>query len=169
MKLYRLHAFAGLLAFLLIATFWLGTAATELSGSATAIAWMKSAILSGMFVLIPALVATGASGFSLGRGMRLPAVIAKKRRMPFIAGNGLLILLPSAIFLAAKAEGGAFDLAFYLVQGLELVAGATNLVLIGLNIRDGVAISRRRGSASASKTGFGKVCHGFPSNNLRQG
>ncbi|WP_202314306.1 MULTISPECIES: hypothetical protein [unclassified Mesorhizobium] len=152
MKLHHLHALAGMLAFFLIATFWLGTAATELSGSTAAIAWVKSAILSGMVVLIPALVATGASGFSLGRGMRLPAVVAKKRRMPFIAGNGLLILLPSAIFLATKAEAGAFDTAFYLVQGLELVAGATNLVLIGLNIRDGLAISRRRhASAPRSK------------------
>src|SRR5690242_6124237 len=100
MKSHRLHASAGLLAFVLIATFWVSTAATELFGSPAAIAWVKSTIVSGMFVLVPALAATGASGFALGRGMRLPAVAAKKRRMPFIAGNGLLILLPSAIFLA---------------------------------------------------------------------
>lgn len=150
MKSHHLHAAAGLLAFALIATFWMSTAMTELFGSPSAIAWVKSAIVSGMFVLVPTIVATGASGFALGRGMRLPTVAAKKRRMPFIAGNGLLILLPSAIFLAARAQAGAFDTAFYLVQGLELVAGATNLVLIGLNIRDGVAISRRRQASAPS-------------------
>lgn len=151
MKSHLLHASAGLLAFALIATFWVSTAVTELFGSPAAIAWVKSTIVSGMFVLVPALAATGASGFALGRGMRLPMIAAKKRRMPFIAGNGLLILLPSAIFLAAKAEAGAFDSAFYLVQCLELIAGATNLVLIGLNIRDGMALSRRRRSLPASR------------------
>lgn len=29
---------------------------------------------------------------------------AKIKRMPFIAGNGILILIPSALFLAAKAD-----------------------------------------------------------------
>lgn len=147
MKPHHVHAAAGLLAFSLIATFWLGTVGTELFGSASAIARAKSAILWSMLLLVPTLIATGASGFVLGRKMRLPEVAAKKRRMPFIAGNGLLILLPSAFFLDARAGAGDFDTAFYLVQALELVAGAVNLSLIGLNIRDGLAISRRRRQA----------------------
>jgi len=153
MKPRHIHAAAGILAFALVTSFWLSTVATELSGSGEAIASAKTAILWSMLLLIPALVATGASGFRLGRKIRLPEVAAKQRRMPFIAGNGLLILLPSAFFLDGKAAAGAFDTAFYLVQALELVAGAVNLGLMGLNIRDGIAISRRRKGPNSRQTG----------------
>ena len=63
--------------------------------------------------------------------------------MPFIAANGLLVLIPSALFLALKARTGQFDLSFYLVQALELAAGATNLTLLGLNMRDGLKMKGR--------------------------
>lgn len=69
--------------------------------------------------------------------------ISKKKRMPFIAVNGLFVLVPSAIFLNRWAALGAFDTMFYLVQSVELVAGAANLTLMGLNIRDGLKISGR--------------------------
>lgn len=36
-----------------------------------------------------------------------------------------------------------FDSRFYLVQGLELLTGALNLTLMGLNIRDGLRLSGR--------------------------
>jgi len=55
--------------------------------------------------------------------------------MPIIAANGLVGLIPSAFFLASKARAGPFDVAFYAVQALELVAGATNLTLLGLSMR----------------------------------
>jgi hypothetical protein len=63
---------------------------------------------------------------------------AKFKRMPFIAANGILILIPSALFLAFKARAAEFDTVFYAVQALELVAGATNITLLGLNMRDGL-------------------------------
>jgi hypothetical protein len=63
--------------------------------------------------------------------------------MPLIAANGLLVLIPSALFLAAKARAGEFDTTFYAVQALELAAGATNLILLGLNMRDGFKLSGR--------------------------
>jgi hypothetical protein len=53
----------------------------------------------------------------------------------------LLVLLPAAIFLDQWASAGSFDTSFYIVQGLELIAGATNLTLMGMNIRDGRRIS----------------------------
>ncbi len=58
--------------------------------------------------------------------------------MPLIAANGVLVLIPSALFLAYKARAGEFDMTFYAVQALELVAGAANITLLGLNIRDGL-------------------------------
>ena len=46
--------------------------------------------------------------------------------MPIIGANGVLILPPAAIFLDQWASLGTFDTKFYVVQGLELVAGAVN-------------------------------------------
>jgi CDGSH-type Zn-finger protein len=65
--------------------------------------------------------------------------------MPFIAANGLVILLPSAFYLASKAAAGEFDGWFYAAQGLELIAGAANLTMMGLNIRDGLTMTGRIG------------------------
>lgn len=139
-----IHAAAGTLALATISTFWVSTLISELFASHAAIATVKTAILYGMALLIPAMATAGATGASLGKGWKLPQVAAKSRRMKFIATNGLLILLPSAVFLALRAQAGQFDTAFYAVQALELIAGATNITLLSLNLRDGLALGRRR-------------------------
>lgn len=145
----KIHAAAGAVALLVVASFWLSTVAAELSGNMAAVAAVKSGILTGMLVLIPAMALAGASGFSLGKGWRSPVVQRKKRRMRFIAANGLLVLLPSAYVLADWAGHGRFDAAFIAVQALELAAGAANIILLSLNMRDGMAL-RRRGSPRAA-------------------
>ena len=97
-----------------------------------------------MIVLIPAMAIAGGSGMAMGGRRKDAPARAKQKRMPFIAANGLLVLLPSAFFLEARASGGTFDAAFYSVQGIELLAGAANLTMMGLNIRDGRRMARRR-------------------------
>ena len=140
----KAHFIAGLLATLTIATFFLSTVIVELFGSHEAVAIVKSLIvMPGLFILVPAIAATGGSGFALSKSRQGRLVEAKKKRMPFIAANGLLVLLPSAIFLDRWASAGSFDTAFYLVQGVELLAGAVNFTLMGLNIRDGINMSGR--------------------------
>ncbi|MDA9476759.1 hypothetical protein XI03_20060 [Bradyrhizobium sp. CCBAU 65884] len=119
-----------------IGTFWLSTVLSELFASHATIAAVKSTIPWG-FWLIPALAATGGSGVILAKGRRAGLIGAKFKRMPFIAGNGILILVPSALFLASKVQAAEFDATFYAVQAIELVAGATNITLLALNIRDG--------------------------------
>jgi hypothetical protein len=57
-----------------------------------------------------------------------------------IALNGLLVLVPLAVFVHLKAAQGAFDGLFYGAQVIELIAGAANLWLIGLNARDGLRL-----------------------------
>ena len=94
--------------------------------------------------LIPAMAATGGSGFSLARSRRGRLVEAKQRRMKMVAVNGLLVLLPSALLLARWASAGRLDAGFYALQGLELVAGATNITLLALNLRDGRRLAGRR-------------------------
>jgi hypothetical protein len=132
-----IHPIAGTIAILTIATFWLSTAFSELSGSDSAVVAVKTAIPWGFLLLVPALVATSGSGFSLAKGRSGRLIAAKLKRMPFIAANGLLVLIPSALFLASKAKAEEFDALFYTVQALELIAGAVNLTLLGLNMRDG--------------------------------
>jgi hypothetical protein len=100
-------------------------------------------VAPGLFVLVPAIAATGGSGFVLSRGWQSPVVVRKKRRMRLIAANGLLILVPAAIVLHRLAAAGAFDTRFYVVQAVELLGGGTNLTLMGLNVRDGLRLSGR--------------------------
>lgn len=138
-----IHPVAGVLAMLTIASFWLSTALTELFASEAVVTAVKTAIPWGFLLLIPALAAAGGSGFALAGGRRAGLVRAKMKRMPLIAANGILILVPSALFLASKARAGAFDTGFYAVQALELVAGAVNITLMARNVRDGLRLAGR--------------------------
>ena len=150
----RAHLIAGMLALLCIATFFVSTIVVELFGSHAAVAQLKSLVVTpGLWILIPAMMAAGGSGMFLAQSRRGRLVDAKKKRMPFIAANGLLVLVPCAIVLNRWAAAGSFDTAFYAVQAVELLAGATNLMLMGLNARDGLRMSGRLGVApSAIKT-----------------
>jgi hypothetical protein len=133
-----IHPVAGMLATLTIATFWLSTALSELLASEATVIAVKTAIPWGFLLLIPALAAAGGSGLALAKGRRAGLVGAKLKRMPLIAANGIVILIPSALFLAYKARVAEFDTSFYAVQALELAAGAANITLLGLNMRDGL-------------------------------
>jgi len=137
------HPIAGALAILTIATFWLSTALSELFGTQAVVTAVKTAIPWGFLLLIPSLAAAGGSGFGLAKGRRAGLLGAKIKRMPLIAANGILVLIPSALFLAFKAKAAEFDAVFYTVQALELAAGATNITLLGLNMRDGLALKGR--------------------------
>lgn len=137
-----LHPVAGAVALLTILTFWLATVlSTLLAGPETVLA-VKTLIPWGFCILIPALAATGAAGLGLAR--RRPSALAarKRRRMALVAANGALILVPCALYLSMKAQAGALDGAFHAVQALELGAGAANLAMLGLNLRDGLKMAR---------------------------
>lgn len=147
--LKAIHPVAGVAAFLIIATFWLSTLVSELFGSREVVVLVKTSIPWGFFLLIPAIAAAGGSGFAMTKAPRTGLVGSKFRRMPLIAGNGLIVLIPCALFLAAKARGGAFDAGFFAVQALELVAGAVNLSLMALNISDGLKLTGRFRASAA--------------------
>lgn len=142
-----LHPIAGVVGMATIGTFWLSTVTVEAFGGPGAVLAAKTAILWGLFVLVPALAITGATGFRLGARSTNPRIVAKRRRMPFIALNGLLVLVPCAVFLQARAAAGDFGGTFAIAQGIELLAGAVNLTLMGLNMRDGLALSGRISAA----------------------
>ena len=137
------HPLAGLLALVTIGLFWTSTVTVELLGTTPQLVAVKGAIPWGFLVLIPALIVTGGSGSWLARGRRGGLLSAKQRRMKVIAANGLLVLVPSALWLAASAAQGRFDGLFVAVQALELVAGALNITLLSLNLRDGLRMTGR--------------------------
>lgn len=147
----RIHAVAGGVGFLTILTFWTSTVFSELFTSHETIAAIKQMILYGMIILIPATAIAGGSGMLMGNARTDAPALSKKRRMPLIAANGLLILLPSAYYLASKAAAGSFDAWFYGIQALELIAGAANLTMMGLNIRDGLKMTGRIGYARTNQ------------------
>lgn len=140
-----LHPIAGVIAFFTIATFWLSTVTVELLGTQQQITTVKSAISWGLLILVPAMICVGGSGFFLAGKRRGGVLGAKARRMPIIAANGVLVLVPAALFLAFKARIGEFDTIFYTVQMVELAAGATNLTLMGFSMRDGLRLTGRFG------------------------
>lgn len=139
-----IHPIAGTVALVTILSFWLATVWSEAFAGEHAVTMVKTLVPYGFFVLVPALMATGSSGFRLGKSMRGPLIVSKKKRMPIIAANGMLILIPSALYLSFKARTGAFDMDFYVIQAIELIAGAANITMLSLNMRDGQRLSRRR-------------------------
>jgi hypothetical protein len=138
-----IHAAAGAIALLTVSAFWLSTAIVELLGDEAAITTVKNSVLAGMAVLIPTMIVAGASGFSLGKGWKSPVVARKRQRMRIIAANGLLVLVPSAYLLSNLADAGRFDTLFTIVQAIELAAGAVNITLLSLNMRDGLSLRRK--------------------------
>ena len=61
-----------------------------------AVAQAKSLIVTpGLWILIPAMAATGGSGISLSMSRKARLVEARKRRVAIVAANGLLV--PCAI------------------------------------------------------------------------
>lgn len=145
----RLHPVAGFIAFLTILGFWLSTIASEIQGDPATIAAVKLSILQGLLLLVPSIALAGATGFRLGGKSPHPDIVRKRKRMPIIALNGIVVLVPCAIFLQQRAAAGQFDQSFLVVQAIELVAGAINLALLGLNIRDGFRLRHRFAPARA--------------------
>jgi hypothetical protein len=140
----KLHRAAAFLSLLLIAGFWLASAAAELSQSEPAITFVKTAVFIGVFLLVPAMAATGLTGRRLA-GRRSGGIIAaKQKRISVMAGLGGAVLIPAAIYLWWKASAGEFDSWFYAVQALEFVAGATNLILGVRNVLAGQLLRRER-------------------------
>jgi hypothetical protein len=137
-----LHALAATVALLTVVTFLTATVVAELFFDTLFVAAVKHAIVLGLWVLIPALALTAGTGFALGRGRTGRLLEGKRQRMPFIALNGLLGLLPAALFLNYKAQAGAFDTAFYLVQGLEFLLGMVQTGLLARNFLAGVRLSK---------------------------
>jgi len=141
----RVHALAGGLALALVATFWSATVIAELFLGPGAIVWVKGAVVNGLWLLVLAMAAAGASGMRLARGRRAGAPLAatKARRMRVLAANGLLLMIPAALYLDGRARAGEWGAGFVVVQAIELAVGAVQVILLVTNLRDGRRLARR--------------------------
>ena len=136
------HPVAATIAVLCITTFFLSTIIVEMFGSPDAIVAVKSLIVvPGLFLLVPAIAIAGISGSILAKNRTSKLVQNKMKRMRVIAANGILVLIPCALFLDRSASAGSFEASFQIVQGIELLAGAINLALMGMNTRDGLRVT----------------------------
>jgi hypothetical protein len=137
-----LHASAGILAWLLMWSFFTSSLVAELTGKATLILQVKTYIFYALPLMILLMPMAGISGTKLGGPSRHSTVLAKKRRMKFIAGNGL-ILITLASLLYFRVQAGKIDVTFHVLQVAEFIFGAANIILMGWMIRDGLFLSGR--------------------------
>lgn len=142
--LRRLHIGASIAAFTLIFLFLVSSLWVEFSGGPQQIAFLKQRIAYALLLLVPAIALAGITGFSMAGKPPKGVAAAKALRMKLIAANGLLLLVPMALFLACYSSSLILDNVFWTVQSLEYLAGFTNIVLIGLNFRDGLKMTRGR-------------------------
>ncbi len=142
-NLRRIHRVASTFALLLPAIFFTATVTSEVTRDPQLIANVKLAIAWGLIGLIPSMALAGWTGSRLAGGSQHQWVERKRRRMRGVAINGLLVLVPCALVLAWLAHRGSFGTVFIAVQAVELVAGPVNVVLLGMNARDGLRLSGR--------------------------
>ena len=148
----QIHKIAAILATITVATFFTSTILVELFGTEEMIVLIKSLIvMPGIFILVLAMALTGATGFALAKERKGCVVESKKRRMPLIAMPGIFILIPAAIYLHEWAAMGSFDMKFYLLQGVELIVGASNLLLMIRSIKDGKKLIRKNSKNEAKE------------------
>ena len=83
----RIHPIAGMLAVVIIATFWIGTVGTELFGTEEHIRTVKLMIPWGFLILVPSLALAGGTGHLLGRARTGRLVASKRKRMPSPKGR----------------------------------------------------------------------------------
>ncbi|MEX0447190.1 hypothetical protein [Xenorhabdus sp. SGI246] len=110
----------------------------------TAVVVVKHSIaFYGLVSLAILMAMTGGSGFSLSKNRKGRLIDEKKKRMSVIGINGLLAMIPAAIFLNIRASEGIFDIWFYTVQALELVIGFVQLTLMSRNFQAGLRLTGR--------------------------
>jgi hypothetical protein len=150
-----LHAAASTLGLLIITLFFVSSVAAEIAGDRGTIVLVKTGIVYALFSLVPVMAVAGASGKRLAGTSRAPVILRKMRRMKLVAINAFVLLIPCAVTLYWLASHGRFGWQFAAVQTVELLAGAMNIVLLGLNLRDGLGMraARSRGARnSAART-----------------
>ncbi|MBN9886813.1 hypothetical protein [Salipiger abyssi] len=148
-SLVLIHGASGAAALLVVASFWSLAFVSEFFAATDTVILLRQIILYALPLLVLALASAGGSGARLAGRSKAPQIVAKMARMRVAALNGVLVLIPAAVFLGLRAQAGDLSDAFGYVQLLELCAGALNIVLLGLNMRAGMAMKARKAARTA--------------------
>ena len=140
--LARAHAVAGFLATALVASFFVGSLVSELVGQLSWIVLVKRSIFYSMWAMVLLVPLAALTGGRLAGKSQAPLVKAKRKRIRFLAPNGML-LLGLASYLYYKALRAELDAYFLVAQTLEFAAGLFNLFLLSLMIRDGFRLKKK--------------------------
>lgn len=140
--LKQVHRLAGTAALLLAFSFLSATAYAELMHDPALIYRVKKFIVLTIPLMLVLMPLSALSGRKMAGKSRNPIIKRKSRRLRFIAINGIMLVL-LAILLYLKAAGRNFDTGFWVLQALELMLGALNIVLLALMARDGMKLSGR--------------------------
>lgn len=143
-RLALVHGLSGAAALGIVLCYWSMALYAEVLASADTVILLRQVILYVLPLLVLCLATAGASGAKLAGRSQAPQIRAKSTRMRLAALNGLLVLIPAAVFLGLRARTGDLSGPFAAVQILELCAGALNIVLLGLNMRAGLALKARK-------------------------
>ena len=136
------HIIATSIAVLTIGCFFSFSIIAEIIGNHEFITQVKTVILYGLPILLLAMPMLGITGKKLAGKSKSPIVATKMKRMKFVAFNGV-VLISLAVYLYFRAINSNIDSTFLGVQIIELLFGAINLTLLGLNIKAGMKLSGR--------------------------
>lgn len=139
-----LHRYAGAFALAILFVFQTSTLIGETLLSHAGLVVVKDAIVWGLAPLIACLATAGITGNAIARKPLAGLVQKKANRMKLAAANGLIILVPAALWLDRAVNLGDMGAGFYVVQALEIAAGLVNVTLLGLNMRDGLLMTRKK-------------------------
>ena len=138
-----IHPLAGALALLTIAAFWPSTAFAELFASEATVIIVKTAIPWSFLALIPALMVAGGSGLYAGGKAAWRYHRYEDQAHAADCSQRHFDPDPLGAIPRTKVSAGEFDTGFYVAQAIELAAGAANIALLGLNMRDGLKMKGR--------------------------
>tara|TARA_R110002020_G_scaffold150915_2_gene327799 strand:+ start:716 stop:1186 length:471 start_codon:yes stop_codon:yes gene_type:complete len=136
------HIIGTIMAVLTIGCFFGFSLIAEIRGNPEFIKQVKTGVLYCLPILLFAMPMLGITGKKLAGSSKSPIVVTKMKRMKFVAFNGI-ILISLAVYLYFRANENNIDSTFLGVQIIELLFGAINLTMLGLNIKDGMLLSGR--------------------------
>lgn len=141
-SLVRIHLSGAVGALALISTFLVSSAVTEMAGNAADVHSLRQWIVFGLPLLIGCLAAAALTGRRLARKSRAAVIRRKQRRMQAVAALGIVVLVPCALILDALTASASVSAVVTGLELTEMLAGALNLTLLLLNVRDGRRLSR---------------------------
>jgi|GEM_PF-2941081 len=143
------HFFTGILVLGTLTTFWLALIISDFFLDQDALAQVRLGIVYALILLIPSMIAVKATGSKLGadRITNDVRIQHKKKRATWMAINGALIMVPAAFFLNYKASHDEIDLAFRVVQGIELFVGSFQYYFVLKNFRVGMTLRKESNTA----------------------